>query len=339
MNHPLLTLKDQVEKTHPGLGQLTAAVLLSVKASKCMLVVAPAGCGKSAALKTIADQHPAGTFMPDSITRASLRKFSDTLSNWNGLAACDDFAAADNWYNRMATLTTYAKMVYDRRVEKHTMTYDIKIENFNGSAVINIQPIWFDTIVKSPEWEGLLRDKTLRYYHLYFPVKPQLNPPTITVDWGKSKPVKLTNGVTKSKTFKKLMDLGGIQWGRARAKQHIHDLVSAATQLRKATVVSEVDVKSVYTILKPMMLEYWLVGKTGFESGRYFLVNPYYILTVLASFKRPTLDTLRECFKVSRATAYKLLSSVSDYVELSLNSPKVLVAKPPAVEILKAVKG
>jgi len=339
MNHPLVDLRNQVDRTHPGLGQLTAAVLLSVKARKCMLVIAPAGCGKSAALKTVADQHPAGVFMPDSITRASLRKFSETLSNWNGLAACDDFAAADNWYNRMATLTTYAKMVYDRRVEKHTMTYDIKIENFNGSAVINIQPVWFDAVVKSPEWEGLIRDKTLRYYHLYWPTEPQLLPPDIPIDWGFEKQVTLPDGLAGSRNFKRLLDLASIQWGMTRAKQHIYDLVKAAAQLRRNRTASPVDVEAVRTTLKPMMLEYWLVGKTGFEAGRYFLVNPYYILTVLASFRRPTLDTLRECFKVSRATAYKLLSSVDDYVELSFNSPKVLVAKPPAAEILKAVKG
>ena len=47
--HTLAQLVKKVNKTHKGLGPLIAMNLIAAKARKCILNVAPAGCGKSTA--------------------------------------------------------------------------------------------------------------------------------------------------------------------------------------------------------------------------------------------------------------------------------------------------
>jgi MoxR-like ATPase len=45
--HPLMRVVRQVDRTHPGLGQLVAVAVLSVLARRTLLIVGPAGTGKS----------------------------------------------------------------------------------------------------------------------------------------------------------------------------------------------------------------------------------------------------------------------------------------------------
>jgi hypothetical protein len=46
--HNILSLIRSVNKTHSGLGAFIAMNLVAAKSRRCILNVAPAGCGKSA---------------------------------------------------------------------------------------------------------------------------------------------------------------------------------------------------------------------------------------------------------------------------------------------------
>ncbi|GAI07223.1 unnamed protein product [marine sediment metagenome] len=56
--HQLYSIIGEVEKTHSRLGNAIAFAIICVKARMCLLLVAPAGCGKSVITNNVAASYP-----------------------------------------------------------------------------------------------------------------------------------------------------------------------------------------------------------------------------------------------------------------------------------------
>lgn len=176
--HTLRRLIKQINRTHPRLGPLVATNLLCAKAKRCILNVAPAGCGKSAATDTVHTMLGTESTRYTSLTLASLHRRRDEFTSFHGHLVVDDLGGEKSLWSRLATITVLANLCYTHYVHKITMSYEIQITDFQGSASLNIQPVLLNSLVNSEDWVAVVRDKVLRYYHLIRPTKPKAYLPT-----------------------------------------------------------------------------------------------------------------------------------------------------------------
>ncbi len=331
--HELRRVIKEIEHTHKRLGNLVAFGLLCVKAKKCLLIVAPAGTGKSRSSQAIALASP-NKMIFDSITRSALAVMQDEMSNYDGLVVIDDMGKIDTAYSRMATLTTFAELCYSHFVSKHTVSTHIEITNFNGSAVLNTQPPILGQTIAAMEWEAVLMDKTIRYYHLYRPTKPVSAPPDYKIESDISiSDVELTG--LGGKLYDKLWEIAIVQWSDARAMEHLHDLLKAAAAWDGRMVVNQSDYALLSTLMPPLSIERHLIVKYGLETDRVIDLNLLAMLVELASWKQLTVKRVCRDYKVSAETVLRVLRSLPDYFSVGEHDPEQIQVSPKIREILK----
>ncbi len=152
--------------------------ILAAKSKQCILNVSPAGCGKSAATSTVHRMLGDMSTKYTSLTLASLHRRKGEFNGFTGHLVIDDLGGEKSLWSRLATITVLANLISEHFVQKLTMSYDINIKGFYGSASLNVQPILMNSLVQSDDWIAVVRDKVLRYYHLIRPFYPKPNPPT-----------------------------------------------------------------------------------------------------------------------------------------------------------------
>lgn len=331
--HQLVELIDKVDVTHEGLGKAVAFSAICIKARQCLLIVAPSGCGKSVMSDTMGSIHPKAVRL-FSITRARLSDYKDTFSNFNGVVLMDDMAGIGSVYERKDTLSAFSQLCYSHAISKHTWTTSYDIEEFFGSAIINIQPALLAEIYQYPEWEGLLQEKTLRYYHLYRPTKPNQSKLEVKFDWGID--LDLVHKPRHDyKLFKQIWDIVTIQWSDSRALEHIDNLLKAIAALDQRQDVVNADLMLLLKLIKPMTIERYIFKKSGFEVGRWMDTNLAAVLVEFASWKHINVDRISRDYKVSPSTVYRLLAEIKEWFVESQVRSKLLIPKPELKKVLK----
>ena len=317
--HCLETIIDKVEKTHKGLGELIALEALVVKSHKLLIVVAPHGTGKSRASSFVGQQSKTSLLF-DRLSVAGLATMAEEISGFNGVVVVDDIAKTQTPYARINTMTTLAELVYSHYVSSHMSKLQFEIRDFNGSAIVNIQPVLLKSLVASAEWEASMQDKAIRYYHLRRPLDPVLEPPQLKIEWGLD-----IDKVSKPNLDTKLADLAlrtsGGQWGRARTKEHIGDLARAAAAIDGRTKVAQQDFKLLLKLLKPLKIESAVMDKQDFEAKRELHSNKLAIMTEFISYGQFTIYQLAEDYNISASQAYRLMQQYSDDWNVVHKSP------------------
>lgn len=332
--HSLTRIEKEVDKTHKGLGRLVAVNLLAAKAKKCILNIAPAGCGKSTATDCVHHALKGISRKFTSITLAGLRHMSRTLSGFGGHLLIDDLGAEKSTWARVSTITVLSTLVHTGYVSKVTQQYVIEVTNFQGSAAINIQPVLMRSIVAEEDWVAVIRDKTLRFYHLPRPRKSVKEPPKVALDLGiPTQDVKFK--LKKGKLWYQLMALGLTQWSEARCMEHIPDYLKAAAALDGREVVKPIDYRVLAHLLKPMTLERYIMKYYGMESGRTFLNDVYCLLTELATDPEAPIEIICEDFKVSPQTVENVVQEYPDWFWIKQNSPRMLCPTEYTKKVLK----
>jgi len=331
--HQLYSLIEEIEKTHSSLGNAMAFAVVCVKAKKCLLIVSPAGCGKSAISDTVYANHP-DSFRLDSVTRSGLKDFKDVFSSFHGLVVMDDLGKVDSLYNRKHTISTFAELCYSHCISKDTFTVTIEISDFFGSSILNIQPPILAEVYEYPEWESVIQDKTIRYYHLYRPTKPNENKPSISIDWGIDMDL-VRKPRHDYKLYSKLEAIASIQWSDARVIEHLNALLRASAALDRRQDVKNDDLQLLYKLMKPMTIERHIMTKFGFETGRYMNTNLAATLVEFASWKNISIDRIARDYKISPATTYRLLSEIKEWFRADPVMAKKLIPKPELKKILK----
>jgi len=325
-------MKD-METTHQGLGKAVAMAILCIKARQCLLMVAPSGCGKSVMTDALKSAHPQAVPLL-SITRARLTDYADTFSNFFGVVLMDDMAGAGSPYERKDTITAFTQLCYSHTLSKHTWTSNFEIVNFFGAAVMNIQPALLAEVYAYPEWDGIIQDKTLRYYHLYRPVKPNLAKPDISVDWGID--LDLVHQPRHDyKLYKTLDTIASIQWSDSRAYEYLDILLKAVAALDRRQDVNNNDLMLLHKLMKPMTVERHVFVKSGFETGRWMNTNLAAVLVEFASWKDINIDRICRDYKISASTAYRLLSEIKEWFADSQVKSKMLVPKQELTKVLR----
>lgn len=331
--HQLYEIIAEVEKTHPGLGNAVAFSIIGVKARMCLLIVAPSGCGKSVITDSIANVHPDPIKLL-SVTKARLTSFKDVFSNFRGVVVMDDAASAGSTYERKETLVAFSTLCYSHFISKHTFTSDFEINDFHGAAILNIQPAILAEIYEFPEWESLIQEKTLRYYHLYRPTQPNEDKPGFKVDWGIDIDL-VKKPDHRYKLYLKLESIAAIQWSDARVMEHLNTLLRATASLDRRQTVDQRDFVLLYRLMKPMTVERHIMHKVGFEVGRWMDTNLAAVLVEFASWKHITIERIARDYKISPSTVYRLLADIKEWFKPSGTMGKRVDPKPELKQILK----
>ena len=334
MAHRLHQLIKTVNKTHKGLGPMIAFNLLAAKSGRCILNVAPAGCGKSTATNVVFDLLKPEVARYGSITLAGLHFLADKMKGFRGHIIVDDLGAEKSVWSRVATVSTLSHLCYSHSVSKYTQALKINITDFYGSIAFNVQPVLMQGIVDSEDWVAVVRDKIIRYYHLFRPANPKVDMPKVEFTYGPSID-KVTMKKYKGKNYYRLLTLGLYQWSAARCNEHIPALLKACAALDGRYAVNTSDYVLLAKLMKNFSIERHIIETYGFESARFFMQNPYYLLVELASFSKVTLEQICVDYKVSMRTVQRLLETVKDWCYLENNSPKLVKPTGYAAGVLK----
>jgi len=332
--HSLRKLIRTIDKTHRGLGAMIAVNLLCSKAKMTCLNVAPAGCGKSVTTDTLTLMLKDLAHKYTSLTLAGLKNICEELNQFNGHITVDDLGSEKSEWSRISTVTVLATLVYTHYVKKVTQGYVLTLENFYGSASLNIQPVLMQSIVGDNDWIAVIRDKVLVYYHLLRPVNPKPLLKTPEIDY--SIPLQeVMQPQHKGKLYYQLIAIGLTQWGYGRVIEYIPRLLRACAALDSRTHVTQEDYRLLIKLLKPMQLQRYLIESFGFEAGRTFDNNLYCLLVELATHGSPSIETICEDYKVSPSTVERLAASSPDWVWIKVNSPKRICPQEQTTKILK----
>jgi len=331
--HKIRELIRSINKTHRGLGPLIAINLLAAKAKRCILNVAPAGCGKSAATDIVETLTKGYSRKFTSLTLAGLMKIKEELNDYNGNIIIDDLGAEKSIWARTSTVTVLATLVHTHYVYKITHAGLLQISNFQGAAALNIQPVLMSALVQEEDWIAVVRDKVLRYYHMVRPTVPKDYIPKPKFEWGLPLD-RVCKPRHKGKLWYQLVAQGLTQWSYARCLEHIPQLLRACAALDDRTDVTYEDYHLLIKLLKPMQLERYVVQSYGFESGRSFENNAYCILVELISHGEPTIQTICEDYKISPTTVERLITSAPEWCFIKTNSPKRVAPMEQAKKIM-----
>lgn len=320
------TVIETVDKTHPQLGRPVVVSLLAVKATKFLIMVSPRGCGKSRVSSYVGGQSPK-SIIQDRLSVAGLQTMTGDLSGFTGVVVVDDIAKSQTSYARITTITTLAELTYSHYIKSALARSHFSIENFYGSAIVNAQPVLVAELVRSSEWEASIQDKSVRYYHLKRPVEPNPDPPQLTIQWG------LQLDSVKRPKFdftagERLLKLTEIQWGLARQREHLTDLLKASAAFDNRKVVEAADYKLLERVLAPLAIEELVMTKSGFESGRQLSANQLAVLTEFASYGQFTLRQLSQDYKLSESRCYQIMDKYAKDWRLVRRSPTTYAPTP-----------
>jgi hypothetical protein len=333
--HKLETLINAVESTHTHLGDLVAFEAIIVKCKKLLLVVSPHGCGKSRASAYIGTQTPKAKII-DRLSVAGLAGLSeeDSFSDFSDVILVDDMAKSQGKYARIATMTTLAELIYSHFIHSMMRGMSFDITNFNGSAIVNIQPVILKELVESDEWEASMQDKAVRYYHLYRPQSPVNGMPEVKIDWGIE--MHLVNEPDyDSLVFKEFMRSNKGQWTLARTKEHLSSFLRAAAAIDGRDYVSMCDYCLVSKLIKPLRWESLVMDKQDFESGRYLDNNQLSLFTQMVTYGKFTIEQIMDDFGVSSSKAYDLMEDHSKDWEKVSDHPAKFAPSPHLMKKLR----
>lgn len=306
MSHYLRSVVEDIDVTHTRLGKAVAFAMIASKARKCLIIVSPAGMGKSTTSNTIAKYHPEVVVI-DAISEAGLSSQQDLFSGYRGLVVIDDLGKLGSHYRRIHTLIAMAELVYSHYQKSYMWGNPIDITNFTGSAILNVQPAILGSLIASDDWEVVLMDKTIRYYHLLRPIHPCPQLPEVELKWGID--IDLVKAPTsRGKMWGDLEKIGCVQWGDARVVEHLIDLLRATAALDSRREVENQDYKMLLDLIKPLSLERYLIDKFSFESGRNFKNNMLAIMIEVASWEKLTVYRVARDYKLSAKRAGELLT-------------------------------
>ena len=332
--HYLNQVIEEVDKTHPHLGNPVAVAMLAIKAKKLLLIVSPRGCGKSRVTSFVGLSYP-NPMLEDRLSVAGLAALGGELNGYQGVLIVDDIAKTQTPYARITTVTTLAELVYSHYCKSHLQGSNFEISDFNGAALVNIQPILLKEIVKSTEWEASMMDKSMRYYHLYRPQEPNPEPPKIELDWGAAT-ADVSAPELKGKLADELKSIGKCQWGLSRLREHIADLLRASAALDRRGKVTLADYRLLTNLLAPMRIESLVTDKQELEAQRYLASNQLAILTEFFTYGSFTLSQLAGDYHLSQGQCYKIMGRYTkEWVVVSKNP----TTYAPTDELRKRLKG
>jgi hypothetical protein len=315
-------LYSDVEASHRGLGKLVLFDALSDIANRCVLVVGCAGTGKSRASDLVFEKCDRSKLKIDSVTVSGLRKIQNALS-WNFMSiVVDDLSKGQTEYSQIATVSVFSTLCYTGQIVKLTGQLELSIQGFRGCALINLQPLLLRKIARLPEFETDIRDKAVRFYHLYFPVNENIEKPKTSVSYRYLKELNLD--IKESDFEDDVFENFRYMFSKARAREHMNAYLNASAILNRRSVVTDADFELIYELSKIFRLEQYILVKRGLEGIRELDENILPLLSAIATFKAPSVKELSFRFGIKKTRLYEIIQDLTDYCILVKNSGKII---------------
>ena len=325
-----------VDATHKGLGKLVAMCQLAVVARKIMLIVSPSGCGKSTAMSYVSKTYGANVMRTDSTSRTGLVHRASELDCSDRLIVVDDLSTTQTPYARASTMTALAALCYSHEVHSDMGDISFSIENFNGSVLVGIQPVILKELLLVPEWEGTIKDKVIRYYHLRRPTEPALHEPACVLKNADIGTVELHEPDKENIYWQHLFRLGLMEFSRARAKEHLIDLLKASCALDGRTKVTQDDYEMLELLLRQFVFEVISINKKELEGDRELNRNLMNLLTEYYSYEGEfSLGQVATDYQVTLQQCYKIMKTQSVYWNEITKSPTTYKPTQHLTKILK----
>jgi len=332
-DHPIVDLMDDIAKTHPGLERLAAIAAIAVKAKQCLIVVSPPGCGKSTITNWISEQRQ-DAYIKDSLTRASLKQYETMWQDFTGVMLFDDVGKIDTDWSMIQTLTTMAEIVHGHFISKDSHQLHIEIDNFHGSAVLNIQPNVLHKVVQHPSWHSNLADKSLRYYHLQRATSPNRKGIEVPIDWGLDFD-EVDEPETESPWWDALMSIGMEQWTRPRAMEHISDMLKALAALGNNPSPGQIEAEILLDLVRPMTVEMEVLETVGFGESTSLNTGLLYLLTEFGTYQKLTYKDIAVDMKMRERKVMNILETMVEWFEKVGRDPVTLQPSPELMRVLK----
>ena len=333
MTHKVTELINAVEVTHKGLGRLAAMTLVASKARQCMITVSPPGCGKSTVGAWLETVHPEA-YTKQSVTRSSLKTYETLFNDFEGCVIFDDLGAVDTEWSRNQTLVTMAELVYGHFISKDSHQLHIDIDNFQGSAILNIQPNVLKEVVEHPSWNSNLADKSLRYYHLKRAVTPNAGPIEAKAEWGGNID-EISSYEGQSAKWQMILTIGQEQWTRPRAMEHCASLLKAVTALGGKGYSDDQDIQVLLDLMRPMTVEMEMIERQGFGSKATLNDNLLYMMVESATYTPVTYEDIGRDYHMKPHKVQLVLSHMIDWFHKTGTNPVKLQPTQQMTELLK----
>jgi hypothetical protein len=307
-----------VENSYPQLGKLVILETITATSNETLAVIGISGTGKSRALQIVKTLYQGQALLLDAITINGLEKISKKLDNNQKLLLIDDLSKGATDYAQIMTLMTLAELVYSKFVEKYTHSLELRISNFNGSAIINIQPLLYRKVLLAPEFETDIRDKTIRYFHMSLPRETNIIPANDELNKMRRR-IDFTTQVkidTDNPLYRKIVSNFRNEHSLTRAEEHTIKLLRGIALLDNRTETKDIDYQLLYNYSKNFQVELEITEKKALEGLRKLDINIIAILTVINSYGKVKVDELCKIFQVKRSTMYNILAELGDYVIL-----------------------
>ena len=283
IKHPLFAYRAKIDKTHKGLGNLSAFTALSCKARKCSMVIGSSGTGKTTGVNAALNNNGKTNIVLDSMTRSGLKTYEDQLSGFAGILCVQDLGSIDTAYSLSESLKVLAVLAYEKQIAKNNSLMELSIKDFAGACITTAQPVMMTKLLRNYSWEAVLADKVIRYYHMYRPTATTNKPLVAKLSWG----IDLNKVTVDNKVMAAISKfcLEHItQWSYARGVEHLRDMAKACAAFRKATKVTVQDLEVMHDIIKPCWYEKHLVRKTAFEAHTAYDIRSHCVLTELTTY-------------------------------------------------------
>jgi hypothetical protein len=315
-------LYNDIESSHRGLGKLVLFDALSDIANRCTLVIGCAGTGKSRASDLIFEKCDRSKLKIDSVTVSGLRKIQNALS-WNFMSiVVDDLSKGQTEYSQIATVSVFSALCYTGQIVKLTGQLELSIQGFKGCALINLQPLLLRKIARLSEFETDIRDKAVRFYHLYFPINENIDKPRTSVTYRYLKEFNLN--IRESDFEDDVFENFRYMFSKARAREHMNAYLNASAILNRRSEVTDADFELIYELSKIFRLEQYILVKRGLEGIRELDENVLPLLSAIATFKTPSIKELSFRFGIKKTRLYEIIQELTDYCILVKNSGKII---------------
>lgn len=328
-----------VNETHIGLGNLVAVCQIIIKARKMALIVSPSGCGKSAAMD-FSTSLCRDVIAPDRLSMAGLASLADRLNDYDSTIVVDDISTTGTDYARTKIIGVLVALCYTHHVQSFMQGSEYEINNFQGSALVGVQPVWLRELMLTGEWEGSIQDKCLRYYHLVRPTVPNLSKPVAQIENGLPfSDVKDFTPDSENIHWQRLTQLGIMQWSKARCRQHLQDYLKAVAALEGRDIVNVDDYEILEILLRPMAYETISVVKTDFEGEKRLNNNLIALIAEYNTYQGQfSLGQVAMDYKLTVDHCYKIMKGQSQYWEQISKSPTIYKPSKNFATTLKKYK-
>ena len=337
--HPLFLYAKSIEKTHKGLGNCCAFLKLATAARKCIVIVGSHGSGKTTAVEAVHTHTPQNQRIAiDSITRSGLKKLEGVLTNYTGSLIVGDLGGIDTQYSVQESLKVLGLLAYEHSLSKLNVSMDLEITNFHGSCLTTVQPVAMRYVIQGTQWDAVLADKTIRYYHIRKPQKPNLKPITATIkpksDFNSIKITPAAVARARHVTSNTIT-----QWSDARSEEHLLDLFRSAAAYRGGNAVTAVDIETALALMRPLYLENYLLDRFDLEGKLFFRNYDFAVLSQLATWGK--IDLIKMCrdYKVSLRTIQRMLKETAAWYAHNKNNDRIVTASAQALEVMEKCKG